>query len=632
MDGRNCGSNADCAPGDTCTLARTWSGCTPDPFPFCFGLQDSDEGSFDYKNCESSEGHGDCGDVNPTQWGRARSGDPADLCGKSVSDFTSAWPFIDRSNICELGSIPNPIYQLGGVPDPARIDYPNNVIVYRAPTRWEEFSNNAIDHDYTMDTASPGHELHDTDTQFTYHQSCSDENHGRVHVEFDRYESVDHFTMADWGAANLWWRKLRSVTDGLCCICAANPAVCAFLGEPLCAADADACVIGNSTKDRTNATRCFLKSFVNKDADGNDLSCAPPADTDVDGDCKLHDPMVVTVGVPSLDCADDAYQGTDEIHPVLGMAIRIQEDPSKAEQWTFFYRQTGGTGPCGGQSYSRCLSTFHLPLGLPVVAGGKVLKGADVQVDWHGWKMDDTVPKDVSVGSTFDLSNGTVLHITLPHFDEGVVGLVTVTPTLDTTPPTITCPAAVTTPVDLGKCTATVIFPAPTASDDCLVSSVCSPPSGSTFPLGTTTDTCTATDQAGQNATCSFPVTVTAGNKCPQAQGYWKSHPGLWPISTLTMGGVTYTKVQALAILNNSTMGDASVVLARTEIAALLNLANGSNPTPICATIADADGALNGLRVPAAIGPKTTLGQRMVKDSVTLDSYDNGKLTPGCMP
>jgi hypothetical protein len=98
------------------------------------------------------------------------------------------------------------------------------------------------------------------------------------------------------------------------------------------------------------------------------------------------------------------------------------------------------------------------------------------------------------------------------------------------------------------------------------------------------------------------------------------------------MGGVTYTKVQALAILNNSTMGDASVVLARTEIAALLNLANGSNPTPICATIADADGALNGLRVPAAIGPKTTLGQRMVKDSVTLDSYDNGKLTPGCMP
>src|SRR5207245_11380861 len=109
-----------------------------------------------------------------------------------------------------------------------------------------------------------------------------------------------------------------------------------------------------------------------------------PTSQKVDGDGSLHDPMAVTVGVPSLDCADDAYQGTSEIHPVLGMAIRIQEDPSKGpEQWAFFYRQTGGTGPCGGQSYSRCLSTFELPLGLPVVAGNGVLKGANVHVDWH---------------------------------------------------------------------------------------------------------------------------------------------------------------------------------------------------------------------------------------------------------
>ena len=36
----------------------------------------------------------------------------------------------------------------------------------------------------------------------------------------------------------------------------------------------------------------------------------------------------------------------------------------------------------------------------------------------------------------------------------------------------------------------------------------CNPPSGSTFPIGTTTVTCTASDACGQTVTCSFHVTV----------------------------------------------------------------------------------------------------------------------------
>lgn len=54
-----------------------------------------------------------------------------------------------------------------------------------------------------------------------------------------------------------------------------------------------------------------------------------------------------------------------------------------------------------------------------------------------------------------------------------------------------------------------VTFATPQATDNCggLVVS-CVPPSGSTFPAGTTTVTCTATDGAGLTATCSFTVTV----------------------------------------------------------------------------------------------------------------------------
>ncbi|USK52550.1 HYR domain-containing protein [Bacillus sp. CMF12] len=41
------------------------------------------------------------------------------------------------------------------------------------------------------------------------------------------------------------------------------------------------------------------------------------------------------------------------------------------------------------------------------------------------------------------------------------------------------------------------------------VTAVCTPESGSFFPSGTTTVTCTATDANGNTFTCTFRVTVT---------------------------------------------------------------------------------------------------------------------------
>jgi hypothetical protein len=631
-NGGTCASNGDC-PGGTCAPLQTWAGCAPDPFPFCYGIQGSDPDGFHFDSCNSSDGRGDCeidfGSCDPNTGiclryceeginqglphhhvdpDKRSSAGLCDLCGASTLDFSSAWPYTDESFTCN--------FHISGFDNPARIDFPNNVIVYRAPIRWEDFMNNfktIIDDDWTWDMESQGHELFDTDDAFEYHLGCQDATYGRVHVEFSSGEVTDNFTDDDWGAANQFWRGLR------------------------CAVDSNYCNIG---PQGDNVGSCYVKSFVNPT-----LTC--PSD-EVD-DCKWHDPMAVVVGVPSIDCADDPYQGTDEIHPVLAMAIRIQEptqeDPQnpQPEKWAFFYRQHGSTGPCGGANYSRCISDFKLPLGLPVVPSNAVLTGADVHVEWHKWadetfgsgspdiKVCDSTNGNIDCPNGFDLQNGTVLNIHLPHNEDGVVGLVTVTPHYDTTPPTITCPGNITTPVDLGKCTAAVAF-TPAVSDNCSVSTACSIPSGSAFPIGTTTDTCTATDQAGLTASCSFTVTVTAGNKCPQAQGYWKNHSGLWSVSSLTLGTVTYNKTQLLSILNNSTTGDASVILAKAEIGALLNLANGSNPIPICDTIADADAALDGCTVPCKVGPKTVLGQRMVSDANRLDSYNLGKLTAGCTP
>jgi hypothetical protein len=83
----------------------------------------------------------------------------------------------------------------------------------------------------------------------------------------------------------------------------------------------------------------------------------------------------------------------------------------------------------------------------------------------------------------------------------------------DTQPPTITCPANQTAVTNQNVCPPptcqTVNFPPPTASDNCPgVNVVCNPPSGSCFPTGVTSVTCTATDASGNTSSCSFTVTT----------------------------------------------------------------------------------------------------------------------------
>lgn len=80
---------------------------------------------------------------------------------------------------------------------------------------------------------------------------------------------------------------------------------------------------------------------------------------------------------------------------------------------------------------------------------------------------------------------------------------------IDNTPPTITCPANITTSSPTGRCDAVVNFPDPMALDNCSRPTVsCSPQSGSIFPAGITTVTCKATDSGGNMATCTFTVKV----------------------------------------------------------------------------------------------------------------------------
>ena len=71
------------------------------------------------------------------------------------------------------------------------------------------------------------------------------------------------------------------------------------------------------------------------------------------------------------------------------------------------------------------------------------------------------------------------------------------------------CPADITQDSDAGVCEAVVTWAAPTASDNCAVTTFTSThDSGDTFPVGSTTVTYTATDAAGNSTTCTFDVIV----------------------------------------------------------------------------------------------------------------------------
>ncbi|MEW6207722.1 MAG: HYR domain-containing protein [Acidobacteriota bacterium] len=80
----------------------------------------------------------------------------------------------------------------------------------------------------------------------------------------------------------------------------------------------------------------------------------------------------------------------------------------------------------------------------------------------------------------------------------------------DDQPPALSCPASITvTTIRPGDSSIAVNYPSPAASDNCAgVSVVCSPASGSVFPLGVTTVSCLARDAADNKAGCSFTVTV----------------------------------------------------------------------------------------------------------------------------
>ena len=201
------------------------------------------------------------------------------------------------------------------------------------------------------------------------------------------------------------------------------------------------------------------------------------------------------------------------------------------------------------------------------------------------------------------------------------------TVTSTTTPSATTTtqrPTTTTTPTTTST-TATTITSPPTTSTT----------TTATHPTTTTTSSTTTSSTGSSTTTTDISVTTTTApptGQCPEGLGFWKNHPELWPVSSLTLGSQAYAQAELLTLLTSPVAGDASVLLARQLIAAKLNIANGSDPTPIAGTIADADGLLSGFagKLPDGVAPSSVTGGAMVHDASILASFNDGASTPTC--
>jgi len=215
-------------------------------------------------------------------------------------------------------------------------------------------------------------------------------------------------------------------------------------------------------------------------------------------------------------------------------------------------------------------------------------------------------------------------------------------PTTTTRPPTTTSSTSSTTTTSTTTTSTTTRTQGPTTTTTSTTT-----PTTTTRPTTTSTTTTTTrpttittssstSSTTSPTATTSISTTTTTAplttDQCPEGSGFWKTHPELWPVSSLTLGSQAYVQAELLTLLTARVGGDASLLLARKLIPAKLNIANGSDPTPIAATIADADGLLSDFagKLPYDVDPSSATKRAMMHDASILATYNAGALTPTC--
>jgi len=111
--------------------------------------------------------------------------------------------------------------------------------------------------------------------------------------------------------------------------------------------------------------------------------------------------------------------------------------------------------------------------------------------------------------------------------------------------------------------------------------------------------------------------------------GYWKNHPDAWPVNSIVVGGVSYTKAQAITWLGKVGK-DKTTTMFASLVSAMLSVMIGNDSSCVGSAITAGN---NWLATYGPVGSNVagssqawTIGQPTQQ---TLDAYDNGLL---CAP
>jgi hypothetical protein len=135
----------------------------------------------------------------------------------------------------------------------------------------------------------------------------------------------------------------------------------------------------------------------------------------------------------------------------------------------------------------------------------------------------------------------------------------------------------------------------------------------------------TATDPVTQPIMITVPAQCGPGTGTP---GYWMNHPEAWPVEQIEVGGIIYSKADAIAKMLLPVKNDKRLTLFPALVCAKLNVIIGNDPSCVADTItlADAWWAMYNAKAVKASSDAWEQGEPLY---CWLDAYNNGLL---CAP
>jgi hypothetical protein len=312
-------------------------------------------------------------------------------------------------------------------------------------------------------------------------------------------------------------------------------------------------------------------------------------------------------------------------------------------QFTIIYARVGASGFSGTTAINFTVDvvvntppTLTLPDPISVEAtaasGAAVnfaVSAADAQDD-----PDPTPTCTPASGATFPLGTTTVSCTVTDTGGLTALGAFPVT-VRDTTAPDLTLPGSMTVEATDAAGAVATFYAGATDSVDPAPAVDCSPPSGSTFHLGTTTVACTATDGSGNQSSGTFDVTVSDTTAptlvLPDAVIVESAGPG----GTEALYAATATDavdpapVVDCAPASGSTFPNGTTTVACTATDATGNQSTGSFDV----TVADSTGpVLTGVPADIAVTTNNPAGTAVPYDPPTAHDGAGGEVGVDCSP